>query len=1077
MVANRLLVISKKLRTEWEALQAAGEGGIQIAHGIDEIAKAAGDASTRLGGLETALKGAGLMQTSALDAAFAYAESIRDIANASDEVVDRSQPVNDILNATGDGYNTNSVNAQNLRGALLGLAQDFKAAAAASGDTTGEWNKMQPALQKLAEQFNLPIEKIQELIGLEGALPDQIALLLTVDGADEVKQDVVDALISAQAAAKDKPVTIAIEGDPEQVQKAIEGLLGPGAVSGHTDTTITLAPNVDQAKLQTAIKALTDAGITVGNAKPAVPATVDVKPQTEGERQAQRRGTAPAPAVPIAPIEPPKVAPSAADQASLDTAKTTIDEIKTKIDGLKDAKIKISVEAEALNNLTKSVNELFDSLSQKELKLKVSLDGMDQFSQGMGVIKAAISTSMADWNNYKIAVVQAFRDIVTAFNAAMQELTQIMQSAGANNKTAGQHFGDDFAQGIRDSIPGIRQAAVDAAAAAAAPMPGSPAKIGPLSGKGWTKHRGRAFATDFAEGIVEGTAEASDASMGLANAASKSMAGRNESFQGFLNGILRVLDIASTAIGIVQSTFDHISEGFKIITDLMKPKETAKPEEATAEGDKSKTPAGTSDSDKAILSQVKAGRYSQTGNADLTKGLGDCSSAVEDLVNIIDKKPTGGRQMSTANAAEWLTSKGFKKGAGGPGDMRVAFNVQHMQATLPGGTNFNWGSDAAAAAGGLAPNKGAADPALTEKYYRTATNGDQASQYADEVSSRDLTVFDPKAQAADALNTKDLTQGDQDIIKTLRTGDKQLDEAITAGEDPKKTNEEQLQALNSIDKSIADLSQSNTADSQKQVGALQNLKGTVAQGQAPSMEPGKDPVTQAQDMMGGIMDIASGAMSIAQDVIGVIKTTIETIGMVKASADLLVRGVENTEDLNTFIDTIQKFIELAAKVAQTVSDVTGMIAGIMGKAGGADFGASAALQAVSAIAGLISGILTTVNAAIDMAQEAWHIFGSYFGQFLGFLAGAGDQLEGDVKFLLDQNDKTLKAYSKNAPQDKAVHPYGQEVGGFLNNDKTTREPLIGAITVFGGPDQDPRETTRNMMFAVKTSAMGATYAQ
>jgi hypothetical protein len=425
--------------------------------------------------------------------------------------------------------------------------------------------------------------------------------------------------------------------------------------------------------------------------------------------------------------------------------------------------------------------------------------------------------------------------------------------------------------------------------------------------------------------------------------------------------------------------------------------------------------------------------------------------------------------MSTANAAEWLTSRGFKKGAGGPGDFRVAFNVSHMQATLPGGTNFNWGSDAAAAARGLAPNQGAADPALTEKYYRSALSGDQATMYADEVSSQDLSVYDSQAVVTDTLNTKELSNGDQDIIKTLRDGNKDLDAAITAGEDPTKTNEEQLQALNSIDKEIANLGGTNSQENKNQVAALEGLKGTV---QRPEGAPeGGDAVQQAQTAMGSFMDAAGGVMSIAQDIIGLMKTGIETIGLVKQSMDILVRGIENTEQINVFIDTIQKFIEMAAKVAQTVSDITGFIGGFSGKM---DFGATAA---ASAIAGMISGILTTVNAAIDMAQEAWHLFGSYFGQFLGFLAGAGDQIEGDTRFLLDQNDKTLKAYGRNTPQDKASHPYGQEVGGFLSNDRNQQQPQIGSITVFGGPNQDPRDTTRNMMFAVKTATMGSTYAQ
>ncbi|QKO03202.1 tape measure protein [Mycobacterium phage Awesomesauce] len=136
----------------------------------------------------------------------------------------------------------------------------------------------------------------------------------------------------------------------------------------------------------------------------------------------------------------------------------------------------------------------------------------------------------------------------------------------------------------------------------------------------------------------------------------------------------------------------------------------------------SMTPIGAYPGDAALLANVPAGRYSQTGIADLTKGIGDCSSAVEDLVNILDGRSTEGRSLSTANADQWLQSRGFVPGTGGPGDFRVAFNSGHMQATLPGGTPFNWGSDAAAAQRGLGGSKGADDPSLTSRYYRPVTS-------------------------------------------------------------------------------------------------------------------------------------------------------------------------------------------------------------------------------------------------------------------------------------------------------------------------------------------------------------------
>ncbi|MDO3245839.1 phage tail tape measure protein [Mycobacteroides abscessus subsp. abscessus] len=127
--------------------------------------------------------------------------------------------------------------------------------------------------------------------------------------------------------------------------------------------------------------------------------------------------------------------------------------------------------------------------------------------------------------------------------------------------------------------------------------------------------------------------------------------------------------------------------------------------------------------DAALLANVPAGQYTQERRGDLTQGLADCSSAVEDLVNIMDGRPTAGASMYTGNAAEWLTQRGFLPGMGGDGDFRVGFNPSHMQATLPGGTNFNWGSNSAAAQRGMDGGQGAYDPAFTSHYYRPATGG------------------------------------------------------------------------------------------------------------------------------------------------------------------------------------------------------------------------------------------------------------------------------------------------------------------------------------------------------------------
>lgn len=124
--------------------------------------------------------------------------------------------------------------------------------------------------------------------------------------------------------------------------------------------------------------------------------------------------------------------------------------------------------------------------------------------------------------------------------------------------------------------------------------------------------------------------------------------------------------------------------------------------------------------DASLLAGVPSGRYLQTQAADLTKGIGDCSSAVEDLINMMDGVSTAGRQMSTGNATQWLTAHGFvPTDKPMPGTFQVGFSSSHMQATLPGGTNFNWGSDAAAAGRGVG-GTGAWDPSFTSHFYRPA---------------------------------------------------------------------------------------------------------------------------------------------------------------------------------------------------------------------------------------------------------------------------------------------------------------------------------------------------------------------
>lgn len=174
--------------------------------------------------------------------------------------------------------------------------------------------------------------------------------------------------------------------------------------------------------------------------------------------------------------------------------------------------------------------------------------------------------------------------------------------------------------------------------------------------------------------------------------------------------------------------------------------------------------------DEALLANVPAGRYTQTQGADLTQGLADCSSAIEDLVNLLDGNSTAGRSMSTANEAEWLTAHGFLPGKGGPGDFRVGFNSHHTQATLPGGTPFNWGSDAAAARRGIG-GTGADDPSFTSHFYRPQQTGADITQaYADSLAEGGQEAVDQIKDQGSTRQGPDGASFGQSLISGLLQG-------------------------------------------------------------------------------------------------------------------------------------------------------------------------------------------------------------------------------------------------------------------------------------------------------------------
>lgn len=301
---------------------------------------------------------------------------------------------------------------------------------------------------------------------------------------------------------------------------------------------------------------------------------------------------------------------------------------------------------------------------------------------------------------------------------------------------------------------------------------------------------------------------------------------------------------------------------------------------------------------------------------------------------------------------------------------------------------------------------------------------------------------------------------EEQMLEALKTNNADLAKAIATAEDYNASDEDAISALNLLAEESQRQKDLNTPESRARASQLDSVISGAASDRG--LVEDQNPIDKATDIIGT-------ASSIAGDIFQVVNSAIEAVGAAKNLGDTLVRGVENTEDIMNMIDQVQKFIQLGADIAGAVSSVAGAIGSVIPSEG--TFGAGAAVSAVGQIAGIIQSALETVNAMIDLGQEAYRIIGSYVGDFLGILTGgAAGALEGNVKFLLDEANNQLLTYSADNPLDK------RNFDG-KGTDPNYRNQMIGNINVYGGPGQDPRDNTRQMMFQVKASTMNQATGQ
>ena len=506
--------------------------------------------------------------------------------------------------------------------------------------------------------------------------------------------------------------------------------------------------------------------------------------------------------------------------------------------------------------------------------------------------------------------------------------------------------------------------------------------------------------------------------------------------------------------------------------------------------------AGRYMGDRALLSRINPGpegpQYiSRAGFGDLTEGLGDCTSTIEDLINIMDGRPTEGRSMATGNAPEWLAARGFvPTDTPMPGTFQVGFfndpsapGGGHMQATLPDGTKWNWGDNASArlSAAGRGNSGAWDDPRFNRFYYRPVNGGmrnimsnalpppqpgDTEAQRKREpgVGTGPLPGPDLNEQFKVMNDNLDKQLSQQEImINELRDQNPLLEEAIRIGENPNASDAQIGSALDTISMIADQQRKMDTAQSRFLADGLDSVANKIA---------GNRGMSQVQnDPIGTASQIFNGAMGLVGSVFKTVDATLNAIDGASQISKTLVRGIENTEDIYGIVEQVQKFITLGATVAQAVSDGLAFAGQVAGASGGTDGGGvSGILSAASGIAGIVSSVYSSINATIDLVQQGYRIATKYIGRMVSFMVGGGNgSLMGDVRFLLDERSRELKTWSGDNPADK--RSFGMITWPW---EQMPQQPTgkIRDLNMYIGPGTDPNEAMSAAMWSIKTDQNG-----
>ncbi len=197
----------------------------QAAAGISTLADSSASADDKLSALKSTMQAMGLMAQTADEANMEAAESIEELGNKMQGLVNQEIGTGSEL-FDGDKLNYTNENARALSDTLSGMSDQLMNVAIANGDVQGIWEMMGPQLETLREQMGLAGSEFDEqwnhVLESYGLAPDVIHTLVELDGASEAVQSLGD--VWAAMYPLEEGTTVNIDPPKREVLDAMDEL-------------------------------------------------------------------------------------------------------------------------------------------------------------------------------------------------------------------------------------------------------------------------------------------------------------------------------------------------------------------------------------------------------------------------------------------------------------------------------------------------------------------------------------------------------------------------------------------------------------------------------------------------------------------------------------------------------------------------------------------------------------------------------------------------------------------------------------------------------------------------------------